>query len=708
MSLKGPTTLLSATFLSVAVTWAAPAGFGGIPAAPATSASAVPAIPAPPRVAATTFDNEALARSTYPGLGESVPAIASAAPGTALPVPPPLGAPPPAPAAGAVPGANPFVVVAAPQPAPAAAFAIPGQAGTAATAPNVGAPAFAMPTAAAVDGATAHPVANAVDERALRYYASTRDLGRVGAEIRRLKLLHPNWAPPADLFVEVNQVEEQPFWDRLAAGDVAGARAAIDAERERTPDWTPSADLTTKLADAEARGALAAATAAANWPAVIAAAQERPSLLVCGEMNALWQVGEAYARLGDMARAYDLYAYILAHCDVSAERLATWQKASSLLPPEGLSALSAFARTAPNGAGEFDSVRFADLRSAMGAVAAGTSSDPVDADRLATFGALVARTRSAEDAALIGWYAYGLQEWSTAGGWFQAAMSWGRDPKFVEGYVLSLRNGGDVSKALDLAYAKRAASPDLAKIYIEMMSERLTGEDGEVADAVMASESESAIDPDMLKRFSAFVVDKRSALGAQSIGWHLFNRDKVTDAGEWFEKSVDWKPTEEGVTGLASVAARQNEPGKIAALKARYGETFPEIADIEVATAAPERPAAGTTRSTRRASAQSSSRASTHGSVRRTKGGRDAMMSKAQAQFDAGSYEAALATLDQRQASRGKSRDAELLRGWANLKLSRWREARAVFKAQDEIRSTRDTRFGMGAVSNSQYRMWPE
>ena len=57
----------------------------------------------------------------------------------------------------------------------------------------------------------------AVDESALKYYASLHNTARVDAEIRRLKTLHPNWAPPPNLYSTAGSGnDEQPFWDLLA------------------------------------------------------------------------------------------------------------------------------------------------------------------------------------------------------------------------------------------------------------------------------------------------------------------------------------------------------------------------------------------------------------------------------------------------------------------------------------------------------------
>jgi thioredoxin-like negative regulator of GroEL len=87
-------------------------------------------------------------------------------------------------------------------------------------------------------------------------------------------------------------------------------------------------------------------------------------------------------------------------------------------------------------------------------------------------------------------------------------------------------------------------------------------------------------------------------------------------------------------------------------------------------------------------------------------GGQDAALREAQERFDKGDYQGAIAMLDQRQATKGHNRGAELLRGWSNLKMKRFAEARQIFKAEDKKGSTKDTRFGIGATFNSQFNAW--
>lgn len=591
------------------------------------------------------------------------PAVASPAPGFVIAAP--------APVAAVAPAANPFAPAATPAPSGAAQGAFD-------------------PGLAQAEAATPVPT-NKTDETALRYYASQRDLVRVGAEIRRLKTLYPNWQPPSDLFAPRSTADEQPLWDIYAKGDYAAVRRAIDAIRATKPNWAPSEDLATKLDDGEARQKVNAAASAGNWQGVIASAQARSGLLVCANMDVLWNVGEGFARTGNMAQAFDLYAYVLSHCDKPEERLATFQKANALLPPKGTDALVSYGRTLPNGQGEFDGLRFDRLRQQMADVASGASSQLPPVEELTAYANFVRSSRSASDMGLVGWYFFGQQNWSRAAEWFRAGIEAGGDAKLTEGYVLSLRNDDKIAEAETFAYRNHRLSPELSKIYIEMVADELT-----------ADEASNPVDSGLMDRFQQVVAEAKSPLGAQAIGWRLVHEEEFPDAQEWFARSVKWKPTEEGVVGLAVVATRLKQNAALKDVQNRFQKDFPALADFKDYVP----PTAAASRSTRQAqttTVKSSNRPAKRGA---RSGGGDSLMAEANRLFKSGDYQGTLAVLDKREAQRGKEYGAQILRGWANHKLGRWEQARQVFKEQDKKRSTRDTRFGLGATSNSQYRMW--
>lgn len=639
---------------------------------------------------AVSSGTEAVLRSYYPDLqtgGPETGSVDAAVVGTSQPSPP-MASP-----------VNPFVVspagvqaqpVAAPAPNP---FALPvapqAEPGVVGGRPN--APAFS------IDGATAPGAksgeGNAIDESALRYYADQRNLERVGAEIRRLKALYPTWNPPADLFAPKSSVNEQPLWDLLAAGRVQEARNRIADYQAKDPKYRPSADLTGKLDDADIRTRIRASSDAGNWKSTLAAAQERPSLLVCTEVDVLWRVGEALARTDDLARAFDLYSYILTTCGNPAERLATMQKAALLLPQNGVDALATYGQTLPNGSREFDGMRYQKTRAEIGEeIAKGTKRSRIEPNELKAFETHAKTTQSADDASLLGWFHYNALRFEDAKDWFSLASEIDDNPKHLEGYILSLRNLDDLEAAEELAYREWDSSPEMAKIYVELVAERLNE-----AEELGAAE---------LGRYTEVVEDSRSALGAQTLGWHLLAAEKTEEAGEWFEKSVEWETTEEGVVGMAVVASRTKDAKGLKAIKAEYGDTFASLAEIEeyvpparVVSQRPAQPQAPAARGTRRAAAPARSGGG---------GGGDRLMRQANQQFDAGDYNGAIATLNQREARNGKSYGAEILKGWANIKLKRWNEAERIFRTQDQRQSTRDTRFGIGAVANSKYNMWPD
>lgn len=474
------------------------------------------------------------------------------------------------------PGENPF----APLAQKAATIATPATTSSVATAP-AGNP-FATTATDNKDTATGKAKAatpEKVDETALRYYAKTRDLKRLGAELRRLKALYPSWEASEDLFNQTTAIDEQPLWDIYAAGDLTRLRAEIARIASGNPEWKPSADLMEKVQTAESRKLIDRAYARANWAQVISTAQQQPQLLVCGEMNAMWQVGEALAKTRDMARAFDLYKYVLTNCDQPSERLATMQKASALLPAAGITSLMALGRTLPDGTAEFASFTYDAIRKQMGAVSEGDPMAlPLSGTELESFATYVETSQSAADASLFGWYYYSQKQWQPAQAWFTTATQYGSDLKNVEGVILSLRNLGKMDEAYALAGRFADKSDDIRKEYIEIVAGALTDE----RSALKISDND-------LPAFKTYLYAAKSALGAQALGWKLFRDKGPAEARPLFAQSIDWEPTEGGVIGLAVVASRTKNKVELAALKQRYGGQFEGLKDFSTATAAPKK-----------------------------------------------------------------------------------------------------------------------
>jgi hypothetical protein len=472
------------------------------------------------------------------------------------------------------PGDNPFAPLV--QKATVVATPAPVSAPAATPAANPFAAATDINAAASGKPKTATP--EKVDETALRYYAKTRDLKRLGAELRRLKALYPSWEASEDLFNQTTAIDEQPLWDIYATGDLTRLRAEIARIASGNPEWKPSADLMEKVQMAESRKLIDRAYAHANWAQVIVTAQQQPQLLVCGEMNSLWQVGEALAKTKDMARAFDLYKYVFTSCDQPTDRLATMQKASALLPSAGITSLMALGRTLPDGTSEFASFTYDAIRKQMGAMSEGDQmARPLSGADLQSFAAYVETSQSAADASLFGWYYYSQKQWQPAQAWFTAGTQYGDDLKNVEGVILSLRNLGKMDEAYALASRFANKSDNIRKEYIEIVAGALTDEHA----TLKISDYDLTV-------FKTHVYGAKSALGAQALGWRLFTDKGPAEARPLFAQSVNWEATEGGVVGLAVVASRSKNKVELAALKQQYGVQFEALKDFNT-TAAPKK-----------------------------------------------------------------------------------------------------------------------
>jgi cellulose synthase operon protein C len=438
--------------------------------------------------------------------------------------------------------------------------------------------------------AAASVATTSVDMRALRYYAAQRNLQRVSAETRRLKAEHPGWEPPADLFAPATvAVDEQPLWDLLAAGNYGEMRRRMAVQQEQAPDWHPSDEMNRKLGEEEGRSKIAAAARYGRWSEVVDRARTSPELLVCANLDILWSVAEALARTGNMADSFELYRYAITNCGTDSERVASVQKAADQLPANGKDALIEIASAVSSAPEPFESLRFDSLRAQLGAVAAGEDATPVANEDLERFSTFIQADRSASDAGLMGWYFYALEEHRAASAWFQAGMQIQSDPKLVEGSVLALRGESRTEEARDLAYRFRDMAPEVAKLYIEIVAEKLTGAGEEsdplddLAEERPAREGASAgMSGEELRRFAQVVLDEESALGAQALGWRFVERANLKAAEEWFTRSVGWEDNEGGIIGTAVVAARLKQNARLQSIKAKYQAHYPELAEFRV------------------------------------------------------------------------------------------------------------------------------
>jgi hypothetical protein len=441
------------------------------------------------------------------------------------------------------------------------------------TGSDVGATAATTGDAAAGEARNAAETEKAkVDETALQYYARTKDLKRLSADMRRLQQLYPDWRAPKDLFSEGPKIDEQPFWDLYKMGDYAAIRARIAQMQSSNPKWIPSDELLLKLQLGEARDMVYRAYDRGSWDEVISAAQSTEKLLVCDEMQVLWDVGEAFARVENYNRSFELYRYILDNCTDPKLRLSTVQKASSVLPPQGTIGLIALGKTTVDGGREFDDIAFNSTRRQLGEfIENGLFSETPANAEMERFVSFIKRKRSMQDANLVGWYFYSQREWAMAQTWFLQAARFERNPKSIEGVILTLRNLDETNDALAVSKRFAGLSPEIKTQYIEILSSSLTSKD-----------SKHKVDADELAVMEEFVMENKSPLGAQALGWKYLADGERQTAAKWFTTSVEWKPTEGGVVGLAVLASREKNYARLADLKRQYEDEYKQLSEMKV------------------------------------------------------------------------------------------------------------------------------
>lgn len=409
---------------------------------------------------------------------------------------------------------------------------------------------------------------SAADESALRYFARQGDVDRLEAELRRLRALYPDWEPPTNLLDPVGEDQQiQEIWDLYGEGRYSEAREMIAQRQQREPNWRPPEALVNALNDAEARERLVNASKLQQWQAVINVAAENPSMLVCSNIDVLWRVAEAFAKTNRMQRAYDAYAYVLQNCDNTEERIATVQKASELLPDDELDKLFAFGRTGEGGENEFAVVRLNVVRREVGRAAEDPTLTVSDA-KLKYLAAEAATGRDSNDATLLGWYLYRHDNAQDGLEWFRFALEHGQGVNAAQGFILCLRALNDEARAREASYIWRDTSPEIMKIYLEAVATFLTGKDI------------YAVDQDTVSRFAPVAVEQQDPNGSQALGWYSYNTCQFQTAEDWFISSINWKPSEAAVFGLALSRLRLGDTAGFDQIVDNWGVVYPAVLSL--------------------------------------------------------------------------------------------------------------------------------
>ncbi|TAT83303.1 cellulose synthase [Rhizobium ruizarguesonis] len=411
---------------------------------------------------------------------------------------------------------------AAPQPAAPQTVAQPAPV----TPPIVSAPPAPQQAAA--------PAQPAVDESALRYFASRGDKVRLQAEISRLQALYPNWVPPADPLAVPQNGDKQleAMWQLYSDGRYAELRKAVADRQAADAGWQPPADLLDRLDVAEARARLVNASDLKQYATVVDIAAATPSLLTCSEVDVLWRVAEAFIQTERAQRGQDAYTYILKNCANPAERQATVEKASTLLAYQPMQALLTLERPAADGSKEFDAIRDNLTRRFM----AEGNDDPklvIAPDYIARLEKLAETGGLASDALLLGWYQLRRNNDADAEKWFRAARAKQDSAAASQGLALALIARKAPEEAEDVMFRWRADSEDATSTYLAATAN------------LMALQPPADLAEDVLHRIATKVIARKYVPTAQQFGWYARSLNQFQTAARWFETALAWKPDDE-------------------------------------------------------------------------------------------------------------------------------------------------------------------
>nr|WP_276314738.1 cellulose synthase [Rhizobium changzhiense] len=374
----------------------------------------------------------------------------------------------------------------------------------------------------------------AVDESALRYFASRGDKLRLQAEISRLQALYPNWVPPADPLAVPQNGDKQleAMWQLYSDGRYAELRKAVADRQAADAGWQPPADLLDRLDVAEARARLVNASDLKQYATVVDTAAATPSLLTCSEIDILWRVAEAFIRTERVQRGQDAYTYILKNCTNPAERQATVEKASTLLSYQPMQALLALEKPAADGSREFDAIRDNLARRFM----AEGNDDPnlaIAPDYVAHLEKLAGTEGLASDALLLGWYQLRRNNDANAEKWFRAARAKQDSAAASQGLALALIARKAPEEAEEVMFRWRADSDDATSTYLAATAN------------LMALQPPADLAEDVLHRIATEVIARKSVPTAQQFGWYARSLNQFQTAARWFETALAWKPDDE-------------------------------------------------------------------------------------------------------------------------------------------------------------------
>ena len=402
-----------------------------------------------------------------------------------------------------------------------------------------------------VSGA-ARATETAIDDTALRYYASLKQAARVEAEIRRLKRIDPTWRSPPDLWAtRPSGADEGPLWALFAADRLEDLHRAIDERRAREPKWLPSSDLSQKLLRKDMQAKIVAGKRARRWDDVAVAADQGRLADDTTDVEMMWDIAEAYGRTRRPADATRVLAAILSARSDPKERIATIQKAIAFLPMTETDRLIVMGKSEPSGKSEFSAIANDITRARLAAFLHDEPSSAVAPSEMNQFMDYARAAEDANQSGIVAWASLKRGELREALEWFKISIAKGGDATIAHGLAHTLKKFGQLREAEEVAYAWREPSAANTILFVDILADQLT----QAKPASNRCETSRAL--------CGFVtMQTSSGEGAQALGWYAYNACQFDVASDWFRRAMAWFPKETTAFGYAlSLAAPQAASG---------------------------------------------------------------------------------------------------------------------------------------------------
>ena len=506
-----------------------------------------------------------------------------------------------------------------------------------------------------------------VETAALYFYAQERQTERVEAEIKRLQALHPGFVPPKDLYITADTIvpDETDLWALFANDDFTGIDAEIIRRKAEDPAWEPTPDFQDKLTHKKLRVRMKELTEAQDWLALIdIGARIDPATEQ--DVDLVWMRIDALSEAGDrdgLARTLRGVLVREGRDRLSDENLIiTLQKALRDFPASEIRQLAA-TLWPENSEMYLPSVLRLDLaRKEISEFNTDKDAAPVSPDALRLLSVEARNSRKPEDLSLLGWHDLKMENPQAAEEWFSIAMEVAPDPENAKGMYLSLFRQKQDKKAYEFAATHLEDLADDAVFLMNVLSPRFGKPD------------EGAISAEAVHAYSTAIMETSAAGHAEILGWYAYNSRQFDAAEAWFRQSYGWEASADRIKGLALTLMRLDNKKDYAALKQEFAAVYPDIwPEITVASVPKARKAA---------------------SVRTPAAG---VKSNYVKHFEAKNYSACLRDID-RLGARASKPSVAVIRGWCELGLKRFGEARVSFEtamaASGQVRS--DGIYGAG------------